>query len=120
VIVVSVDGTADALDAVKQGLLAGTVAQYPDAMAYMAVEALVKKLKGETVPEKSIHQSSLSRKTTCPRLANITKTSWICRLTGRDGDQFTHTGNQPGTQANRYDGYLGIWLIVGDQSQHRV
>jgi ribose transport system substrate-binding protein len=52
VIVVSVDGTADALDDVKQGLLAGTVAQYPDAMAYMAVEALVKKLNGETVPEK--------------------------------------------------------------------
>jgi ABC-type sugar transport system substrate-binding protein len=50
--VVSVDGTADTLDAVKQGLLAGTVAQYPDAMAYMAVEALVKKLNGETVPEK--------------------------------------------------------------------
>jgi ABC-type sugar transport system ATPase subunit len=49
---VSVDGTADALDAVKQGQLAGTVAQYPDTMAYMAVEALVKKLNGETVPEK--------------------------------------------------------------------
>ncbi|MBV8377706.1 MAG: sugar ABC transporter substrate-binding protein, partial [Verrucomicrobia bacterium] len=30
----------------------GTVAQYPDAMAYMAVETLVKKLNGETVPEK--------------------------------------------------------------------
>jgi ABC-type sugar transport system substrate-binding protein len=29
----------NALDAVKQGLLAGTVAQYPDAMADMAVEA---------------------------------------------------------------------------------
>jgi ABC-type sugar transport system substrate-binding protein len=31
---------------------AGTVAQYPDAMAYMAIETLVKKLNGETVPEK--------------------------------------------------------------------
>jgi ribose transport system substrate-binding protein len=50
-IVVSVDGTPDAIDALKQGLLAGTVAQYPDAMAYMAIETLVKKLKGETVPQ---------------------------------------------------------------------
>jgi ABC-type sugar transport system substrate-binding protein len=51
-IVVSVDGTPDAIDALKQGLLAGTVAQYPDAMAYMAIETLVKNLDGETVPEK--------------------------------------------------------------------
>jgi ribose transport system substrate-binding protein len=52
IIVVSVDGTPEAIDAVKQGLLAGTVAQYPDAMAYMAIETLVKSLNGETVPEK--------------------------------------------------------------------
>src|SRR3984893_7956955 len=52
IIVVSVDGTPDAIDALKQGLLAGTVAQYPDAMAYMAIETLVKTLNGETVPEK--------------------------------------------------------------------
>jgi ABC-type sugar transport system substrate-binding protein len=52
IIVVSVDGTPDAINALKQGLLAGTVAQYPDAMAYMAIETLVKKLNGETVPEK--------------------------------------------------------------------
>jgi ABC-type sugar transport system substrate-binding protein len=52
VIVVSVDGTPDAIKALKQGLLAGTVTQYPDAMAYMAIETLVKKLNGETVPEK--------------------------------------------------------------------
>jgi ribose transport system substrate-binding protein len=52
VIVVSVDATLDALEAVKQGLLAGTVAQYPDAMAYVAIETIVKKLNGETVPEK--------------------------------------------------------------------
>ena len=52
IIVVSVDGTPDAIDALKQGLLAGTVAQYPDAMAYMAIETLVKNLNGETVPEK--------------------------------------------------------------------
>ena len=52
IIVVSVDGTPEAIDALKQGLLAGTVAQYPDAMAYMAIETMVKKLNGETVPEK--------------------------------------------------------------------
>lgn len=52
VLVVSVDATPDALEAVKQGLLAGTVAQYPDAMAYLAVETMVKKLNGEAVPEK--------------------------------------------------------------------
>ena len=47
----SVDGTPYAIDALRQGQLAGTVAQYPDAMAYMAIETLVKKLKGETVPQ---------------------------------------------------------------------
>jgi ABC-type sugar transport system substrate-binding protein len=52
IIVVSVDGTPDAINALKQGLLTATVAQYPDAMAYMAIEALVKNLNGETVPEK--------------------------------------------------------------------
>jgi len=52
IIVVSVDGTPDAIAALKQGLLAGTVTQYPDAMAYMAIETLVKKLNRETVPEK--------------------------------------------------------------------
>jgi ribose transport system substrate-binding protein len=52
IIVVSVDGTPDAIDALKQGLLTGTVAQYPDAMAYMAIETLVKNLNGEIVPEK--------------------------------------------------------------------
>jgi ABC-type sugar transport system substrate-binding protein len=52
IMVVSVDGTPEAIDALKQGLLTGTVAQYPDAMAYMAIETMVKKLNGETVPEK--------------------------------------------------------------------
>jgi ABC-type sugar transport system substrate-binding protein len=51
IVVVSVDGIYDAIDALKQGLLAGTVAQYPDAMAYIAIETLVKKLNGETVPQ---------------------------------------------------------------------
>jgi ABC-type sugar transport system substrate-binding protein len=52
VMVVSVDGIPEAIDAVRQGSLAGTVAQYPDAMAYLAVEALLKALKGEALPEK--------------------------------------------------------------------
>ena len=49
VFVVSVDGTPDALEAVKQGLLTGTVAQYPDAGAYMAVELMVRKLDDQPV-----------------------------------------------------------------------
>jgi hypothetical protein len=32
----------------------GDRAQYPDTTAYMAVEAMVKKLNGETAPEKTI------------------------------------------------------------------
>jgi ABC-type sugar transport system substrate-binding protein len=52
VILVSVGGTPEAIDAVKHGLLAATVAEYPDAMAYLAVEMMVRKLKGELVPAK--------------------------------------------------------------------
>ncbi len=52
VIVVAVDGIPEAIDAVREGSLAGTVAQYPDAMAYLAVETMVKQLNGETVPAK--------------------------------------------------------------------
>ena len=52
VIVVSVDGIPDAIEAVRHGSLAGTVAQYPDAMAYLAIETMVKNLNGEAVPEK--------------------------------------------------------------------
>ena len=51
VMVVSVDGTPEAIDALKHGLIAGTVAQYPDAMAYIAIETMVKRLNGETVPQ---------------------------------------------------------------------
>jgi ABC-type sugar transport system substrate-binding protein len=52
IIVVSVDGIPDAIEAVREGSLAGTVAQYPDAMAFLAIETMVKKLKEEAVPEK--------------------------------------------------------------------
>ena len=50
VMIASVDGIPEAIDAVRHGTLAGTVAQYPDAMAYMAIEAMLKKLNGQDVP----------------------------------------------------------------------
>jgi ABC-type sugar transport system substrate-binding protein len=50
VIVVSVDGVPEALDAVREGRLAATVAQYPDEMAYLAVENMIKVLEGRPVP----------------------------------------------------------------------
>lgn len=49
VIVVSVDAIPEALDAVREGKLAGTVAQFPDEMAYLAVESLIKVIEGRPV-----------------------------------------------------------------------
>ncbi|PJF34329.1 MAG: hypothetical protein CUN49_16210, partial [Candidatus Thermofonsia Clade 1 bacterium] len=49
VIVLSVDAIPEALEAVKAGRLAGTVAQYPDEMAYLAVEALIKAIEKRPV-----------------------------------------------------------------------
>jgi ABC-type sugar transport system substrate-binding protein len=49
VVILSVDGTPEGIEAVRQGFIAGTVAQYPDAMAFMAVECIVKKLNGEQI-----------------------------------------------------------------------
>ncbi|MBO9308854.1 MAG: substrate-binding domain-containing protein, partial [Chloroflexi bacterium] len=49
VIVLSVDAIPEALEAVKAGRLAGTVAQYPDEMAILAVEAMLKVLQGRPV-----------------------------------------------------------------------
>jgi ribose transport system substrate-binding protein len=49
--VYSVDGTGEAIAAVKSGDLVGTVAQNPDEMAQIAVEAMLKILKGRSVPE---------------------------------------------------------------------
>jgi ribose transport system substrate-binding protein len=49
VIVVSVDAIPEALDAVREGRLAGTVAQYPDEMAYLAIEALIKVIEGRPI-----------------------------------------------------------------------
>ncbi len=49
VLVASVDAIPEALDAVREGRLAGTVAQFPDEMAYLAVESLIKVLEGRPV-----------------------------------------------------------------------
>ncbi|TVR19457.1 MAG: sugar ABC transporter substrate-binding protein [Anaerolineaceae bacterium] len=49
VIVVSVDAIPEALAAVEEGRLAGTVAQFPDEMAYLAIEALIKVIEGRPI-----------------------------------------------------------------------
>ncbi len=49
VIVASVDAIEEALVAVEEGRLAGTVAQYPDEMAVLAVEAMLKVLEGRPI-----------------------------------------------------------------------
>jgi ABC-type sugar transport system substrate-binding protein len=49
VVVLSVDAIPEAIEAVRAGRLAGTVAQYPDEMAYLAIEALVKVIEGRPV-----------------------------------------------------------------------
>jgi len=65
VIVVSVDAIPEALEAVAAGRLAGTVAQYPDEMAYLAVEALIKVIEGRPIapqiesPVRMITQANL-------------------------------------------------------------
>jgi len=47
--VISVDAIPEALDAVSDGRLVGTVAQYPDEMAILAVEAMIKVLEGRPI-----------------------------------------------------------------------
>ena len=49
IIVVSVDAIPEALDAVAAGRLAGTVAQFPNEMAYLAVEAVIKVIEDRPV-----------------------------------------------------------------------
>jgi ribose transport system substrate-binding protein len=49
IVVLSVDAIPEALEAVAAGRLAGTVAQYPDEMAYLAIEALIKVIEGRPV-----------------------------------------------------------------------
>lgn len=48
-LVFSVDAVPEALEAVRDGRLAGTVAQFPDEMAYLAVESLIKVIEGRPV-----------------------------------------------------------------------
>lgn len=52
-LIVGFDGTADGLKAIKDGDLAATIAQQPDKMGEMAVEAALKIARGESV-DKSI------------------------------------------------------------------
>ncbi len=49
IIVLSVDAIPEALEAVAAGRLAGTVAQFPDEMAYLAVESMIKLIEGRPV-----------------------------------------------------------------------
>lgn len=49
IVVFSVDAIPEALDAVAEGRLGGTVAQFPDEMAYLAVEGLIKVVEGRPV-----------------------------------------------------------------------
>lgn len=49
VFVLSVDAIPEAIDAVAEGRLLGTVAQFPDEMAYLATEALIKLTEGRPV-----------------------------------------------------------------------
>ncbi|MDI3548567.1 MAG: ribose transport system substrate-binding protein [Halanaerobiales bacterium] len=49
--VVGFDGTADALQSIKEGKLAGSVAQQPYEMGKMGVDAAIKFLNGEELPE---------------------------------------------------------------------
>jgi ABC-type sugar transport system substrate-binding protein len=49
IVVVSVDAIPEALDAVREGRLLGTVAQFPDEMAYLAVESMIKVIEGRPV-----------------------------------------------------------------------
>lgn len=51
IIVVGFDATDDAVKAVEEGRMAATVAQKPREMGKIAVEAALKHLKGEAVPE---------------------------------------------------------------------
>lgn len=50
VIVVGVDAIPEALEAVEAGRLAGTVKQFPDEMAYLAIENAIKVIEGRPIP----------------------------------------------------------------------
>jgi len=50
VAVIGMDGTSEALDAVKRGGLSATVAQYPFAIGQLGVEACLATIRGKPVP----------------------------------------------------------------------
>lgn len=62
VVVVGFDGTKAGLQAIKDGTLAGDVLQFPDVMGVVALDLLVRKLNGETVPTKVDSGSGLATK----------------------------------------------------------
>lgn len=49
--VVGFDAIDEARQAIREGIMAGSVAQFPDEMGRVAVESAVKVLRGETIPE---------------------------------------------------------------------
>ncbi|MFB3786040.1 MAG: sugar ABC transporter substrate-binding protein [bacterium] len=49
--VVGFDAIDEARQAIRDGIMAGSVAQFPDEMGRVAVESAVKVLRGETIPE---------------------------------------------------------------------
>ena len=51
IMVIGFDAQDDAIKAIEQGTMVGTVAQYPSEMGRMAVESALKLLNGETIPE---------------------------------------------------------------------
>lgn len=62
VVVISVDGNEDALEAVKSGDLYATVAQYPYAIGQLGVQACEKAIAGEDVPEEITSPTALVTK----------------------------------------------------------
>jgi ribose transport system substrate-binding protein len=50
VVIIGVDGIAEALDAVREGTISATVSQYPYVMGWMAVEACVAGVRGARLP----------------------------------------------------------------------
>jgi ABC-type sugar transport system substrate-binding protein len=51
--IVGLDGIEDALEAIKNGRMSATVSQYPYAEGIMSIDACVRLIDGESVPEKA-------------------------------------------------------------------
>ncbi len=50
VIIIGTDAIPEALDAIREGRMTGTVAQYPYEMAFIAVESAIKVVEGRPIP----------------------------------------------------------------------